>query len=124
MTEILCTADLETGGKNPADGRKIKGTIHWVNANDCLTSTARLYDRLFTIENLNSMPEDKTYGDYLNPDSVKELSGVKLEAAIGSDSGVERYQFVRNGYFIRDCHDSSVFNNIVNLKDSWAKEKK
>ena len=70
------------------------------------------------------MPEDKSYGDFLNPDSVREMPDVKLEAAIGSDTGVERYQFVRNGYFIRDCHDSSVFNNIVNLKDSWAKEKK
>ena len=124
VTEILCAADLETGGKNPADGRKIKGTIHWVNAKDCVSSRARLYDRLFTIENLNSMPEDKSYGDFLNPDSVREMSDVKLEASMANDTGAERYQFVRNGYFIRDCHDSSVFNNIVNLKDSWAKEKK
>ena len=124
VTEILCTADLETGGKNPADGRKIKGTIHWVNAKDCISSKARLYDRLFTIENLNNMPEGKSYGDFLNPDSVKEMPDVKLEASVGTDTGVERYQFVRNGYFIRDCHDSGVFNNIVNLKDSWAKENK
>ena len=124
VTEILCTADLETGGKNPADGRKIKGTIHWVNAKDCISSKGRLYDRLFTIENLNNMPEGKSYGDFLNPDSVKEMPDVKLEASVGTDTGVERYQFVRNGYFIRDCHDSGVFNNIVNLKDSWAKENK
>ena len=58
-----------------------------------------------------------------NPnDPVKEMPDVKLEASIGTDSDVERYQFVRNGYFIKDCHDSDVFNNIVNLKDSWAKE--
>ena len=124
ITEILCTADLETGGKNPADGRKIKGTIHWVDANNCVSSRARLYDRLFTLENVDDMPEGKTYGDYLNRNSVEERPDVKIEKAIETDSEVERYQFVRNGYFIRDCHDSTVFNNIVNLKDSWAKEKK
>lgn len=124
VKEVICTADLDTGGKNPSDGRKIKGTIHWVNADDCVSSKARLYDRLFTIENVNEMPEDKTYADYLNKDSVKELPDIKIESSILDDDKDIRYQFVRNGYFIRDCHDPEVFNNIVNLKDSWAKENK
>ena len=124
ITEILCTADLETGGKNPPDGRKIKGTIHWVNASDCISSKARLYDRLFTIENVNEIPENKTYADYLNTDSVKEMPEVKIEASVKDDDPSVHYQFVRNGYFVRDCHDDSVFNNVVNLKDSWAKENK
>ena len=123
VTEVLCEADLETGGKNPTDGRKIKGTIHWVNAEDCITTTARLYDRLFTIENVNDIPEGKGYGDYLNTDSVRSFDNVKIENIVESEPVDTRYQFVRNGYFIRDSHDGNIFNNIVNLKDSWAKVK-
>lgn len=121
ITKIYCTADLATGGKNPEDGRKIKGTIHWLNADDCDSALARLYDRLFTIENVNEMPEGTNYGDYLNKDSVKTYDCCKVEKGLLDTDTSHRYQFVRNGYFIKDSKDPGVFNNIVNLKDTWAK---
>jgi len=124
VTEVLCTADLATGGKNPEDGRKIKGTIHWVNAKDCIDTTAMLYDRLFSIENVNDMPEGTTYGDFLNTNSVRTLPHAKLEASMADAPADARFQFVRNGYFIKDSKHEGVYNNIVNLKDSWAKAKK
>ena len=122
ITEIFCTADLDTGGKNPTDGRKIKGTIHWVNARDCVDAKVMLYDHLFTRENMNNLPDGETYGDYLNTDSVREMPNAKLERSLAVATVDNRYQFVRNGYFIRDSHNPEVFNNIVNLKDSWAKK--
>lgn len=124
VTEIRCSCDLETGGKNPADGRKIKGTIHWVSAEHCLTATLRMYDRLFTVENLNNLPEGKSYDDYLNPQSMQEYTGCKLELALDSAGPGDRFQFVRNGYFCKDTKDQNVFNSIVTLKDSWAKASK
>lgn len=124
VTEIRCSCDLETGGKNPADGRKIKGTIHWVSAEHCLTAVLRMYDRLFTVENLNNLPEGKSYDDYLNPDSLREYAGCKLELALDGARPGDRFQFVRNGYFCKDSKDQNVFNSIVTLKDSWAKASK
>ncbi len=121
VSKIYCSVDPETGGKNPPDGRKIKGTIHWVAAADCFEANVRLYDRLFTLENVADMPEDKSYSDYLNPDSVKEFRGCKLESSLAAAGANERFQFVRNGYFILDSKNPGVFNNIVNLKDTWAK---
>lgn len=124
VTEIRCSCDLETGGKNPADGRKIKGTIHWVSAEHCLTAVLRMYDRLFTVENLNNLPEGKSYDDYLNPDSLREYAGCKLELALDGAGPGDRFQFVRNGYFCKDSKVENVFNSIVTLKDSWAKASK
>ena len=80
-----------------------------------------MYDRLFTRENMNNLPEGEGYSDYLNLDSVKELPNAKLEKSLENSDPSERYQFVRNGYFIRDNKNNSVFNNIVNLKDSFKK---
>lgn len=124
VTEIKCAYDPETGGKNPADGRKIKGTIHWVSASHCIEANIRMYGYLFTLANLNDMPEDKTYSDYLNAESVKEYRGCKLEASLADAQKGERFQFVRNGYFCKDTKTENTFNSIVNLKDSWAKENK
>ena len=121
VTKIYCTADLETGGRNPADGRKIKGTIHWLSQQHCFGAKVRMYDRLFTLENLNDMPEDASYGDYLNPDSIIEHSNAKLELSLKDAPAEQRFQFVRNGYFIKDCKNTDVYNNIVALKDTWAK---
>ena len=121
VTEVLCSVDLETGGKNPADGRKIKGTVHWVSAEHCVDAEVRMYDRLFTLENVGDIPEDKSYKDYLNPDSVSYHKNAKLEKALEGAAKNERFQFVRNGYFIRDGHSDGVYNEIVSLKDSWAK---
>ena len=80
-----------------------------------------MYDRLFTLEDVGDIPEDKSYSDYLNPDSVKYYKDAKLEQSLVDAAQNDRYQFVRNGYFIKDSHDEHVFNNIVNLKDTWAK---
>ncbi len=124
VTEILCTADLETGNGNPADGRKVKGTIHWVDAKNCVDARAMLFDDLFTIENVTKMPEDKTFADYLNVDSVKCMEHAKMEASLRGAGCDERFQFVRNGYFIPDNRHEGTFNNIVNLKDSFAKTQK
>lgn len=124
VTKIYATADLESGCSDPTDGRKIKGTIHWLNAGDCESCIARLYDRLFTLENINDMPEGTGYGDYLNKDSIIEYPDCRVEKGLLETDPAEHFQFVRNGYFIRDSKNSRVFNSIVNLKDSWAKANK
>lgn len=123
VTEIAVTADLETGNAMPADGRKIKGTVHWVSAKSAVTADVRMYGRLFSEANMVTLPEGKDYNDFLDPDSVKEYKGAKLEASLGEAGENERFQFVRSGYFIRDSKNPGVWNNIVNLKDSWAKQK-
>ena len=123
VTEIAVTADLETGNAMPADGRKIKGTIHWVSAKSAVTADVRMYGRLFSEENMVTLPEGKDYNDFLDPDSVKGYKGAKLEASLGEAGEDERFQFVRSGYFIKDSKNPGVWNNIVNLKDSWAKQK-
>ena len=123
VTEIAVTADLETGNAMPADGRKIKGTIHWVSAKSAVTADVRMYGRLFSEANMVTLPEGKDYNDFLDPDSVKEYKGAKLEASLGEAGADERFQFVRSGYFIKDSKNPAVWNNIVNLTDSWAKQK-
>ena len=123
VTEIAVTADLETGNAMPADGRKIKGTIHWVSAKSAVTADVRMYGRLFSEANMVTLPEGKDYNDFLDPDSVKEYKGAKLEASLGEAGADERFQFVRSGYFIKDSKNPGVWNNIVNLKDSWEKQK-
>ncbi len=123
VTEIAVTADLETGNAMPANGRKIKGTIHWVSAKSAVTADVRMYGRLFSEANMVTLPEGKDYNDFLDPDSVKEYKGAKLEVSLASAGEDERFQFVRNGYFIKDSKNPGVWNNIVNLKDSWAKQK-
>lgn len=124
VVELHCTADLETGNGNPVDGRKIKGTIHWVSAKYAIDATVRLYDYLFTLENVNDVPEGTNYLDYLNPNSLTELTECKLEPALADAKVGDKFQFVRTGYFCKDSKDEGVFNQIVGLKDSWAKEAK
>lgn len=124
IVELHCTADLETGNGNPVDGRKIKGTIHWVSAKYAIDATVRLYDYLFTLENVNDVPEGTNYLDYLNPNSLTELTGCKLEPALADAKVGDKFQFVRTGYFCKDSKDEGVFNQIIGLKDSWAKEAK
>jgi len=122
IKEIRCTADLETGCGNPADGRKIKGTIHWLSAAHARDCEIMLYNKLFTIENVNDIPEDKTYDDYLNRESAIKISGAKIEPALAEAKEGERFQFVRNGYFIADTKNPGTFNRIVTLKDSYPKK--
>ena len=121
IKEILCTADLETGNGNPADGRKIKGTIHWLSAAYAKKCTVKLYDRLFTIENTGDIPEDKTYDDYLNPESVVTVEDAMIEPALADAAAEEKFQFVRLGYFCADSKHPNTFNRIVTLRDSKNK---
>lgn len=122
IKELHCTADLETGANMPSDGRKIKGTIHWLSAKFAKDADIMLYDRLFTIENVADIPEDKTYNDYLNPDSLKKLVGCKVEEALAASAPGDRFQFVRTGYFVKDTKYPNTFNRIVGLKDSYLKK--
>ena len=124
IKELRCTADLETGNGMPVDGRKVKGTIHWLSSKYAKDTTVMLYDFLFDIENTADIPEDKTYDDYLNKSSVTRLDGVKIEEALANACSGERFQFVRTGYFVKDTKNENVFNRIVGLKDSFPKAAK
>ena len=122
VKEIHVTADLETGCGVPTDGRKVKGTVHWLSAAHAKDVDVMLYDHLFTIENVNEIPEGKTYGDYLNLDSVEKLTGCKIEPSLAEAKAGDRYQFVRTGYFVKDSKNENTFNRIVGLKDSFQKK--
>ena len=122
--KLLCTVDPETAGCNPPDGRKIKGTIHWVSAAHAKAAEVRLYDRLFTIEDTGAIPEDKSFKDYLNPESLTVMPNAKLEEALDGAKPGDKFQFVRMGYFCADTRNDNVFNRIVTLKDSFAKNLK
>ena len=120
IVELRCTADLETGNGMPTDGRKIRGTIHWVSAGHAIDATCYLYDHLFTLENTGDVPEGTNYLDYLNPDSLKKLEGCKMEPSIADVPAGTRMQFVRMGYFTKE-EEPGRFNRIVTLKDSFSK---
>ena len=122
IREIHCTADLETRNGNPVDGRKIKGTIHWLSVPYAKDATLMLYDKLFTIENVNAIPEDKTYNDYLNPNSLTVINNAKVEPTLAEALPGDKFQFVRNGYFCKDTKHENTFNRVVGLKDSFPKK--
>lgn len=123
IKEIHCIADLETGNGNPADGRKIKGTIHWLSASDAIDSTVILYNNLLTLEEPSKLPEGKEYSDYLNPESKIVLNGCKLEPSLADAKPGEKFQFVRTGYFCVDTKEPGVFNRTVTLKDGFKPAK-
>jgi len=125
ITEIHCTYDPSSKSGMPESNRKVKGTIHWVSVKHALNTEIRLYDRLFMVENPDNTEEGKTYKDYLNPSSLMVKTGfVEPEAATAKPG--QKFQFERIGYFNVDDDskpDNLVFNCVVSLKDSWAKEK-
>ena len=123
VVEIRCTADLETKNGNPVDGRKVKGTIHWLSSTNCLDTTVMLYDFLFDIENTSDIPEGKTFDDYLNRNSVTKITGAKIEPSLAESKPSDKFQFVRCGYFVKDTKNENTFNRIVGLKDSFPKQK-
>ena len=126
VTELRCTVDLDSRGGDAPDGRKVKGTLHWVRAQDGVPATVRLYDHLFTLRDLGDMDPDKDYKDYLNPASLTELPAL-VEPALAQAAPGERFQFLRHGYFCADGDSTGehpLFNLTVSLKDSWAKEQK
>lgn len=124
VQEIHCTYDPDTRGGSAPDGRKIKGTIHWVSARHAVPTTVRLYDRLFLTENPES-DKDTDFKAHLNPDSRISLAGAMAEPSLTALSPGDQVQFERQGYFSVDPLESTagcpVFNRIVTLRDSWAK---
>jgi len=128
VTEVRCTYDPETrGGNAPPDGRKVRGTIHWVSAQHAVDVEARLYDHLFATPDPNKVPEGGSWRDNLNPNSLERITA-KVEPALAQVQPGDRVQFERRGYFCADIVDSKpgapVFNRTVTLRDSWAKIEK
>ncbi|MBQ2865208.1 MAG: glutamine--tRNA ligase/YqeY domain fusion protein [Clostridia bacterium] len=125
VTEILATVDMDTRGGDAPDGRKVKGTIHWVDSNTAVDAEVRLYGNLFSVADPDSA--DRDFIECLNPESLITLKGCKLEQSLKNATQGDRYQFMRTGYFCLDSKDSRddalVFNRAVALKDSWAKKK-
>ena len=119
VVAVHANADLETRNGNPADGRKVRGTIHWVSCEHCIDAEVNLYDKLFTESNMNSIPDDADFKDYLNPDSVTTVPHAKLEESLKDAKPGDRFQFVRNGYFTPDSKHAGTYNRIVTLKDSF-----
>ena len=124
IVELRCTYDPATKGGSAPDGRKVKGTIHWVSAPHALRAEVRLYDRLFTTE-FPDMDKEKGFKEFLNPASLTVLADCMLEPELIKATPEDRFQFERQGYFCLDTVESGpdrpVFNRIVTLRDSWAK---
>jgi glutaminyl-tRNA synthetase len=125
IKELLCTYDPESKGGCAADGRKIKGTIHWVSATHAINAEVRLYDNLFNQIDPEDVPEGQNWTDFINPKSLEIVKNAYLEPSLKNAELSKRYQFLRLGYFCLDSKDSKsdklVFNRTVGLKDSWAK---
>ncbi len=123
VIELRCSHDPESKGGGSSDGRKVKGVIHWVNAKECKEAEVRLFDRLFTVENPNSVEEGISFTDLINPDSLKVVKGY-IEPSLSTAKEGECFQFERLGYFAVDkdsTNEKIVFNKSVGLKDTWAK---
>jgi glutaminyl-tRNA synthetase len=127
VTEVHCTYDPATRGGNTPDGRKVKGTIHWVSAEHAIDAEVRLYDNLFTKEDPNEVAEGQDFTANLNPNSLEVVNDAKLEPSLRDAKPGSRYQFERLGYFSVDPDTSPqklVFNRTVALRDTWAKIEK
>ena len=127
VMELRCVYDPETKGGESPDGRKVRGTLHWVSSQHAVKAEIRLYDNLFTLRNMDDMEEGKDYKDYLNPDSLKVLKNCLLEPSLKNAGVMDRFQFLRHGYFCVDSDstpDNLVFNRTVSLKDTWSKIKR
>ena len=125
IVKLHCTYDPLTKGGDSPDGRKVKGTIHWVCADDAVDAEVRLYDRLFNVENPSDEEGVGDFSDNLNPDSLVILKNCKISPDLAAAAPTVPYQFMRQGYFCADSDSTSehpVFNRTVPLKDSWAKK--
>jgi glutaminyl-tRNA synthetase len=126
ITELHCTYDPDTRGGDAKDGRKVKGTIHFVSAAHAVEADVRLYDHLFDTPNPGDDSDGRDFKQKINPQSLTILKGCKLEQGIGLAEQFGRFQFMRHGYFAIDTIDSRqgapVFNRIVSLKDTWKKK--
>jgi glutaminyl-tRNA synthetase len=127
ILEVHCTYDPETRGGWSEDGRKVRGTLHWVSAEHAVDAEVRLYDLLFTKENPGEEEQRGEFKEFLNPNSLEVLEGVKLESSLRGAAPGDRFQFLRQGYFCVDpdsTENNLVFNRTVTLRDSWAKIEK
>ncbi len=127
VIEVHCTYDPETKGGWSEDGRKVKGTSHWVSEAHAVDAEVRLYEHLFTRENPDEPEEGKDFTDYINPNSLVVLKGCKIEPELADSEPGESFQFLRQGYFCVDPDSTKgkpVFNRTVSLRDTWAKIKK
>jgi glutaminyl-tRNA synthetase len=127
IIELHCTYDPATKGGDAPDGRKVKSTLHWVSANHAISVEIRLYDHLFTKENPDEVAEGKDFTSNLNPDSLKVLTGCRIEPSLIKANPLDRFQFERLGYFCLDgdsSKDNLIFNRTVTLRDTWAKIQK
>ena len=127
IVELHCTYDPETWGGDSPDGRRVKGTLHWVSAAHALDAEVRLYDHLFMEEDPEQTEDGQDFTVNLNPDSLLINSDAKVEPTLADAEVGTRYQFLRTGYFCVDpdsTADKLVFNRTVTLRDTWAKVKK
>lgn len=128
VIELRCTYDPATRSGQAPDGRKVQGTIHWVSAGQALSCEVRVYDRLFSQPDPDAVPEGQDFISTLNPQSLVVISDAKIEPSVVNDPVGSRYQFERTGYFMSEVESSTpeklVFNRIVGMRDSWAKEVK
>ena len=127
IVELHCSYDPASKGGNSPDGRKVKGTIHWVSAKHAIDAEVRLFDRLFSKENPEDVEEGQTFLDNINPDSLQVLQNCKLEPELAKAQVMDKMQFERLGYFCVDKDSTPehlVFNRSCTLKDSWSKESK
>jgi glutaminyl-tRNA synthetase len=127
IVELHCTYDPETRGGWSADGRKVKGTSHWVSASHAVRAEVRLYEHLFTKENPDDVKEGEDFKANLNPNSLQVLTSCLVEPSLAEAVPGDRFQFLRQGYFCADPDSRDgkmVFNRIVPLRDSWAKAQK
>ena len=124
VVELRCTYDPESRGGGTQDGRKVKGTLHWVSAEQAVEAEVRLYEHLFTKENPNEVEGGADWKDCLNPDSLEILTSCRVEPGLAGSAPGDRFQFERKGYFCVDPDSSAkklVFNRTVTLRDTWAK---
>jgi glutaminyl-tRNA synthetase len=127
VAELRCRWDPESRGGAAPDGRKVRGTLHWVSAAHALEAEVRLYDRLFTKEDPYDVGEGEDFTASLNPSSLEVLTSCRVEPSLAGTEPSDRFQFERKGYFCVDpdsSRDELVFNRTVELKDSWAKIEK
>ena len=127
IKELICTYDPQSRGGGTPDGRRVKGTLHWVSAAHAKKAEVRLYDKLFTLKDMRDMEEGKTYKDYLNPESLVVLKDCMVEPALIASNPGDKFQFLRKGYFCTDSDHTKeypVFNQAVALRDTWAKIQK
>jgi len=124
VIELHCSYDPETKSGSAGEGRKVKGTLHWVSAQHAIPAEVRLYDRLFRSENPDNVPEGQDWKSNLNPESLQVLNNALVEPALAGSEPGTRYQFMRTGYFCTDKDSASkrlIFNRTVGLRDTWAK---